>query len=181
MPVFTKKAIVQSLFRLLNERPLSKITVKDIVEDCGITRNTFYYHFHDVPELIEQAITEEMDDIMAAYANEYTAREGVENIVSQLMMNKAALNHIWGSSNRERLEVQLMRICGSFADKCVSNSDRFTGIVDDRHKKALVEILQCECFGQIVKWFNDGMKDDLIEHFNVAEEMYNAGLIRIAK
>ena len=44
MPNFTKKAIRESFIKLLNERPLNKITVKDIVEDCGVNRNSFYYH-----------------------------------------------------------------------------------------------------------------------------------------
>ena len=44
----TKNAIMTSLVKLLNEKPLDKITVKDIVEDCGINRNTFYYHYHDI-------------------------------------------------------------------------------------------------------------------------------------
>ena len=38
----TKKAIVNSFIKLLNEKPLDKITVKSIAEDCGINRNTFY-------------------------------------------------------------------------------------------------------------------------------------------
>ena len=45
MPNFTKIAIQQSFLRLLSQRPITKITVKDIVEDCGINRNSFYYHF----------------------------------------------------------------------------------------------------------------------------------------
>ena len=44
MTQFTSKAIEESFIRLLNERPLDKITIKDIVDDCGISRNTFYYH-----------------------------------------------------------------------------------------------------------------------------------------
>ena len=45
----TKRAIRASFLKLLNERPLNKITVKDIVEDCGINRNSFYYHYPDIP------------------------------------------------------------------------------------------------------------------------------------
>ena len=45
LPGFTKRAIRNSFIRLLNERPVSQITVKDIVEDCGINRNSFYYHY----------------------------------------------------------------------------------------------------------------------------------------
>ena len=49
MPNFTQKAIKESFIKLLNDKPLHQITVKDIVEDCGVNRNTFYYHFTDIP------------------------------------------------------------------------------------------------------------------------------------
>lgn len=32
---------------------MEKLTVKDIVEECHITRQTFYYHFEDIPALIQ--------------------------------------------------------------------------------------------------------------------------------
>ena len=51
MSAYTKQAIKASFLKLLNERPLSQVTVKSIVEDCGINRNTFYYHFADIPSL----------------------------------------------------------------------------------------------------------------------------------
>ena len=41
MPAFTRNAIIDAFLQLLDERPLSKITVKDIVDACGINRNTF--------------------------------------------------------------------------------------------------------------------------------------------
>lgn len=50
---FTKKAIISTFEELLNERPLNKITVKDIVGRCGINRNTFYYHFEGIPSLLD--------------------------------------------------------------------------------------------------------------------------------
>ena len=50
MANFTKKAIKETFVELLEEHPLSDITIKDIVEKCGINRNSFYYHYHDLPE-----------------------------------------------------------------------------------------------------------------------------------
>ncbi len=49
MTQFTSKAIEESFIRLLNERPLDKITIKDIVDDCGISRNTFTIIFRISP------------------------------------------------------------------------------------------------------------------------------------
>ena len=45
MSGFTKEIIAKTFTELLDEKPMSKITVKDIVERCGVNRNTFYYHF----------------------------------------------------------------------------------------------------------------------------------------
>ena len=46
MPTFTKNAIRETFIELLKKKFIDKITVKDIVEECGINRNTFYYYFH---------------------------------------------------------------------------------------------------------------------------------------
>ena len=45
MPQFTKAAIIKSFSKLLDQKSFEKITVKDIVEDCGVNRKTFYYYF----------------------------------------------------------------------------------------------------------------------------------------
>ncbi len=54
MPSFTKKAIVESFMHLIGKKPLDKITVRDIVDDCGINRNTFYYYFQDIYAVLEE-------------------------------------------------------------------------------------------------------------------------------
>ena len=48
MPQFTKAAIIKSFSKLLDQKSFEKITVKDIVEDCGVNRKTFYYYFADI-------------------------------------------------------------------------------------------------------------------------------------
>lgn len=62
MSGFTKEIIIRTLFELLNEKPLAKITVKDIVERCGVNRNTFYYHFRDISDVVESALLREVDN-----------------------------------------------------------------------------------------------------------------------
>ena len=52
MSQVTKRALEQSLKNLLLKKPLTKITINDIAEDCGINRMTFYYHFKDIYDLV---------------------------------------------------------------------------------------------------------------------------------
>lgn len=56
MANFTEKAIRSAFLELLDQRPLNKITVKDITERCGINRNSFYYHYQDVPTLTNRSL-----------------------------------------------------------------------------------------------------------------------------
>ena len=59
MPMdYTKDSIRSALISLLNERPLHKISVKSIADQVGISRNTFYYHFKSVPDLLEQTMND---------------------------------------------------------------------------------------------------------------------------
>lgn len=54
MAAFTKKAIVESFLHLLGKKPIDKITVRDVVDHCGINRNTFYYYFQDIYAVLEE-------------------------------------------------------------------------------------------------------------------------------
>ena len=58
MSDITKRALEASLKKLLLQKPLDKITINDIAEDCGISRMTFYYHFKDIYDLIEWSCVE---------------------------------------------------------------------------------------------------------------------------
>ena len=49
----TKQIIEDSLKKLMLQKPLDKITIRDLTEDCGISRMTFYYHFKDIYDLVE--------------------------------------------------------------------------------------------------------------------------------
>ena len=66
----TKQAIAESLKHLLLRKPITKITINDITEDCGISRMTFYYHFNDIYDLVEWACEEEA---RAALSDDRTA------------------------------------------------------------------------------------------------------------
>ena len=74
MSGFTKEIIAKTFTELLDEKPMSKITVKDIVERCGVNRNTFYYHFKDIPDVVEFILKKKWDEILE---NEF-AREAFD-------------------------------------------------------------------------------------------------------
>ena len=159
MANFTKKAIKESFIKLLNEKPLAKISVKDIVEDCGINRNSFYYHFQDIPALLEEIITEEAEELINMYPEIESLEKGIEVATDFAIKNKMAVFHIYNSVNRDMYEQYTMRLCRhvvtrylevAFKDASVSGED----------KDVAIRLVSCSLFGLVYDWLNSGMNED---------------------
>lgn len=100
----TKNAIMSSLIKLLNEKPLDKITVKDIVEDCGINRNTFYYHYHDIYDLLKDIFSIETEKALELAGTQSSWQEGFLYSAQFILQNKRAVYHVYSSIERDQLE-----------------------------------------------------------------------------
>lgn len=66
-PSETKIQMAQSLKKFIKDRPFSKITVQDIVADCNINRNTFYYHFENTYDLLSFVYEQEVKNIVDSF------------------------------------------------------------------------------------------------------------------
>ena len=157
-----RSAIMKSLLKLLDERPLNKISVRDIVEDCGINRNTVYYHFEDMPALVEAVVLEEVDRIMRQYASVSSMEECFDAAMQFCVGRRKAIYHIYNSANRDLLEQSLMKICEyvvtQFVDHAVQGMD-----IRPRDREIIIHSYRCECFGTVIDWLNSGMKGDAEE------------------
>lgn len=160
MPNFTKMAIKASFIKLLNERPLNQITVKDIVLDCGINRNTFYYHFPDIPTLAQEVITQEADEIIRKYPTVDSIEQCLNVAIEFALENRRAVLHLYNSVNRDLYEQYLMNVCDHVVTSYV-NTTLNGRTVREYDKQLLIHFFKCTCFGQIIDWMNNGMKEDI--------------------
>lgn len=172
MPNFTKTAIKMSFMKLLSEKPLSEISVRSIVEDCGINRNSFYYHFQDIPALIEELVMEYFDELIRKYPSITSLGDGVHAALQFILENKKAILHIYNSVSRDIFEIQLMRFCEKmvcayletvFSDTDVSESDR----------NLIARFFKCELFGAYIDWINSGMPKSVVEDVDRILEICN--------
>ena len=104
MSDITKHALAASLKKLLAEKPIDKITVKDITEDCGVNRHTFYYHFQDIFELIEWFCTDEADSVLGTHKSYDNWKKGFLDLYGYLHDNKAIVMNVYNSGYRNYLE-----------------------------------------------------------------------------
>ena len=112
MANFTRRAIKETFLKLLNQRPLNQITVKDIVEDCGINRNSFYYHFEDLPALVEEMVGEQVQSLIQKHPTVSSVEECADAVIELVMENRRAVYHIYNSLSRDVFERYLMDGCG---------------------------------------------------------------------
>ena len=99
----TKEALGNALKKMLAIKPIDKITVKDLVEECGVNRQTFYYHFDDVYDLMEWVFEEDANRVLPdeIYYEEW--REDVIMFFRYLYENKSFVLNIFNSQNRSYL------------------------------------------------------------------------------
>lgn len=162
MPNFTKRAIKESFLKLLNEQPLTQISVRKIVEECGINRNSFYYHYQDIPALIEEIVMDAANTLIQQHSSITSIDEGVEATFRFTLDNKRAILHICNSVNRNIYEQYLMRIC-EYVVTTYFDTVFEKDIISKSDRDIMILFTKCELFGLFIDWINTGMQDDAIE------------------
>lgn len=178
MSNFTKQAIRNSFIKLLNDRPLSQITIRDIVDDCGVNRNTFYYYFQDLPQLIETIVDEEVQRIIREHPTIESVEECLNAVISFGLDNRKAVMHIYHSVNRDIYEQYQWRVCehtvAVYMDGILSGRN-----VTQQDRKLLIDYLKCVCFGLVIGWLEEGMPEDVWSRFQRICELKQGDLERM--
>lgn len=159
MPNFTRKEIKRSFIKLLSEHPLNQISVRDIVEECGINRNSFYYHFQDIPALIEEIFIEETEKLIEQHPEVDDLDACVDSIISLSMQNRKALLNIFNSVNRDIYEEYVMKLCETIVTKYVYTVFG-QSMVNERDRKICIWSIKCELFGILIDCCVNGLKED---------------------
>ena len=159
MSQVTKRALEASLKKLLLERPLDKITVTDIAEDCGINRMTFYYHFKDIYDLVEWSCQEDASRALAGKKTYETWQQGFLQILQEVLDNKPFILNVYRSVSREQVENYLYRVTYDLLESVVEEEAQ--GMSVRQEDKELIATLYKYLFvGLMLDWIKGDMKGD---------------------
>lgn len=162
MANFTRRAIKETFLTLLEERPFSDITVKDIVEKCGINRNSFYYHYQDLPALLEEIVREDTEAIIRKYPNVSSIVECYDALTEFVTTRRRAIMHIYRSVNREMFETYLMQVSEYFVRSYVDTA-LVSQEVPQEDRQTIIDYYKCVGFGLVIDWLNNGMSADRVK------------------
>ena len=159
MSQVTKRALEQSLKNLLLKKPLTKITVGDITDDCGINRMTFYYHFKDIYDLVEWSCLEDAKRALDEKKTYDTWQQGLLQIFKAVQENKPFILNVYRCVHREQVEKYLQPL----VDQLLSNviNEEAAGItVRDEDKQFIAQIYSYMFIGLMLDWIKDDMRED---------------------
>mgnify|MGYP000864291149 CR=1 FL=1 len=111
MAVDMKQMIAQTLTKRLEQKSVDKITVKELVEACGISRQAFYYHFQDIMDVIEWITSQALDASVDASLAAPTPQQAIKTVILSLRENGKLIQHLMASQRRPEIE-RWKRSCG---------------------------------------------------------------------
>lgn len=155
----TKRALEESLKRLLLEKPLGKITIADITNDCGISRMTFYYHFQDIYDLVEWACEEDAARAIAGNKTADTWQTGLLDTFLALRKNKPFIASIYHDMSREQVERFLVPVVSDLV-KSVVDEHAARRHVREQDRDFIARFFAHALIGTVLDWIARDMRDD---------------------
>ena len=153
----TKRQLAGALKKLMNKKPFDKITVKELLAECEISRPTFYYHFEDIYSLMEWMFNTEMIDLLRRSEDCLTWDEGILLLLQYVQDNKRVCVCAYESVGYDTLKRMFFgsarAMLSRFADTLLSDIDAVPEHVDfilDFYTQAFASCL--------LEWIQSGMK-----------------------
>lgn len=104
MYVDTKQMIARQLFEMLRHKKLEDVTIKALVDACHISRQTFYYHFRDLIDVLEWGTGEAVRQDLEASLQARSQREVIRLFVARVLRNREVTRSLMRSDSREQFE-----------------------------------------------------------------------------
>ena len=149
MSKFTQQAIIDTFLKMLACKSLDKITVKEIVNECGINRNTFYYYYKDIYDLLEDVVSTESKKVIEEDGNIYNSR------------------------SRSVIEKYLMAVTPNFIRRFVTlNSENIE--INEKNIIFICDFYKYAVTGCTIEWIRSGMPEEREEFVKKIADIFEA-------
>ena len=150
----TKKTLAEALKRAMKAKPLSKITVSEIINDCGVNRKTFYYHFEDIYALLKWMLEQEAIEVVKKFDLLVNPEEALAFVIDYVDTNKHIINCAYDSMGRDEMKrfflTDLYGVVRSIID---SVAGEIGAAVDDDFKDFMTTFYTEALAGMLINYF----------------------------
>ena len=162
-----KQMFLDTLLEMLNTKVLSEITITDIVSKCNVSRQTFYYHFDDIYDLIEWYFTQETEKALNEFSDIDSWQTGYIRIMKWAQKNKSIILNTYKSIQREYVEIFMYRVLYQYIIKVVYKEAENLNVT--KEQCAFVAQFYTLAINAVsLEWIRTGMND---KPENIAESV----------
>ncbi len=168
----TKERLAASLKKCMSHKSLAKITVREIIEDCGLNRQTFYYHFHDIYDLLAWTFEQEAIELVRKSDSCLTWEDGLllffRYIEDNAYVCQCALDGIGRENLRRFFYTDAQQIVGNIVRELATGitvPEEYLEFLINYHIEALASTTIC--------WLQNGMTmppERLLQFFKLTVE-----------
>lgn len=152
----TKRTLAASLKRHMVKKPLSKITVSEIIKDCNVNRKTFYYHFENIYYLLKWMFEQEAVDVVKSFDLLINTEEAILFVMEYIEANRAILNNAYDSMGRDEMKRFFYNDFIDIVRKVIEEDERKLGLcLEGNFKVFLVEFYTEALAGILISTFKD--------------------------
>lgn len=155
----TKQALEASLKKLMLRKPLDKITIQNIANDCGISRMAFYYHFKDIYDLVEWVCVEDVMQALQGKKTYDTWQEGLLQIFEAVLENKTFVLNAFRCISRDQMERCLFKLTYQLILGVVEEKSKGMQIPQE-DKAFIADFYKYSFVGIMLDWIKQGMSGD---------------------
>lgn len=157
--MYTKTALSNALKKRMETKPFSKITVSDIIADCGLNRKTFYYHFEDMRDLLRWTLRHEAINVVESFDFATDNKEAILFVVDYLEQNQHMLNCVYDAVGSGELRMFLYEDFKKIARKIITTAENQLGKkISEEYKDLLASFYTDGIVGIIIEWLNGKFK-----------------------
>lgn len=155
----TKVMLSQSLKKLMLTNNLDKITVTQVTQLCGINRQTFYYHFKDLYDLVYWTLDNEEKVLVGENYKANSTDEIMINLYEYIIANEQTICAVYYSLSQDVLERYLVDRVGKYIFILLKRHCDYEG-VDDEILHRVTDFYKYAIVGLVFDWIRKGLGKD---------------------
>lgn len=164
-----KEQIAAALIAALEQKPLEKITVKELVEAVGVSRQTFYYYFHDIYEIVEWIFESASTMILSEFSSISRWQTGYVIIMQWVQNHRLLVLNCYRSVRRDYIETFMNRVLFQYISQVVCEQAKGMQVTDEQ-QEFIAKFFTLAINAISLDWIGRGMKEDpshLAEQVNI--------------
>ena len=178
----TKQALSEALKRKMVKKPLSKISITDIVTECNVNRKTFYYHFDDIYSLLSWTFEQDAAKIVEQYDYAIDYTEVIAYTMDYIESNEHIMNCTMDSIGLEALKGFFHHGFIDITRKIVDAKEQASGKSIDENYKQFLSLFYSSAVSSILfKWLCDGHSEDKNQICNMIKQTLDSSLDGVFK